>query len=141
MEVVLTGERSDADIQRMQFALRIRAQALGEVSVSVHAWGTDAAATALRTRSCQATDADRVLDYARYLATPTVERADPRYRALLEDLDRRVVDPSRCPSRHDGVSPPPGLRINGVIIAPGDMETARDALKRSLSVGYLIPLP
>ena len=72
VEVVVTGERFDESVERVRFALRVRAQALGDVSLTIDAWGATGAAELLRRRACQAVAAGRVLDYARYLATPTV---------------------------------------------------------------------
>jgi hypothetical protein len=141
MEVVVTGERFDESIERVRFALQVRAQALGDVTLTIDAWGSTGAADLLRTRSCQAAAADRVLDYIRYLATPTVKRGEPHLRALIDGLDRREVTPAECPSQQRALTPPPGLRINGVVIPPGDAEAARDALRRTLFVDYLVALP
>jgi len=141
VEVVLAGERFDESIERVRFALRVRAQALGDVSLTIDAWGATGAAELLRRRACQAAATGRVLDYLRYLATPTAERGAPHMRALIEDLDTPTMGAAPCPSQRRAVGPPPGLRINSVIIPPGDMEAARGALRRPLAVDYLIALP
>lgn len=141
MEVTLTGERSKQGIERLRFALGIRARALGVVDLTIDAWGSTPEANLLRRRACQAAASERVLAYVRYLATPTIERGAPRLRALIDDLDAPPSEGVACVTLPAGVQPPPGLRINGIIIPPGDMEAAHDALRRPLAVDYLVALP
>ncbi len=141
IEVTLTGERSKQGIERLRFALGLRARSLGAVDLTIDAWGSTPEANLLRRRACQAAASDRVLAYVRYLATPVIGRGAPRLRALVEELDAQPMEEAACVTQATGIQRPPGLRINGIIIPPGDMEAARDALRRPLAVDYLVALP
>jgi len=121
-----TSELDPTLAERVAFALDLRAQRLGQVSIRLFAWGSGSPTNALRARGCAASLLGLQAAYLNYLATPPSQRGGPDARALLLNLDTAGDDdPTAATSLRGCVeattrgAPSPGLREARTAGVPG----------------------